>query len=51
MNFARNKIFIFLFLELSKYRERSFQVFLNRSRIKNVDFQDSVPFQEEIKIF
>ena len=46
---TRYKIFIFLFLESSKNQERSFQIFLNRSRNKNFYYQD--PFQGENEIF
>ena len=37
---SRNKIFKILYLESSKNQERSFQIFLNSSRIKNFDYQD-----------
>ena len=36
---SRNKIFKFLFLDSSKNRERSFQIFLNMSRNKHFYYQ------------
>ena len=39
--------YLYSFFELSKNRERSFKMFLNRSRILTI----KIPFQEEIKIF